>query len=105
MTLQPRNTLPASLPASLLRKRADSPRLFTLVYDNSRVKSANPQYRQQAREKQHRFGVLWPEGGVSLSSQGNYFTSMDSLRDYLDERGVYTLTWVDSGEEESNAHD
>lgn len=101
MSLQPRN-IPHALPAPLPMRRATLPRLFTLEYDNSKVKSANPWTRTQLKDKHERWGVLWVEGGVSLSS-GVYFTTLDELRDHFHQAGIYRMVWQDTGEEESNA--
>lgn len=101
MALQ--RNIPHITPAPARQRRADMPRLFTLEYDNSRVKSANPQTRAAAREKQFRWGVLWPEGGVSLSSQGNYYTSLVELRLWLEEHGAYELRFLDEEDGEARA--
>lgn len=102
MAIQPRSTTrPYVFPAATPQRRADVPQLFTVTHDHSRVKSANPTTRAQAREKQHLWGVMWTEGGVNLSD-GTYHTSKVALEHWLDERGIYTLTWLADGSEEGN---
>ncbi len=84
--------------------RVGIPRLFTITYDNTKVKTKNPNMLVQFKRTIMLYGVVWPgtddhpQGGVSLSNSTSY-RSMDEVREHFGNAGQYSITWLDDDNE------
>ncbi len=80
--------------------KPDEPRAFTLKFDQTKLKSANPVRRLEYQEKKEVEGVLFTSGACILDrSYVCYFSSLSEMEESFSTIGHYTLTWHDSGEE------
>lgn len=85
--------------------QAVGPRLFTLNYDSSKIKTRNAFNREQFSKRHTLYGVVWPatsyapSGGVSLSNSTT-FRDLSEVREHFAQAGTATLTWLESGEVE-----
>ncbi len=97
MSIQPINHLDAT---TKLWKRKDEPRAFTLKFDQSKLKSANPVRRLEYQEKKELMGVQFPNGACILDrSFMCYFPTLSDLEESFHTIGHYTLTWHDEMEQ------
>ncbi len=97
MSIQPINHLDAT---TKLWKRKDEPRAFTLKFDQSKLKSANPVRRLEYQEKKELMGVQFPNGACILDrSFMNYYPTLTDLCDSFGTIGVYNITWHDEQEQ------
>src|SRR6266568_8528702 len=73
--------------------KPDEPRAFTLKFDQSKLKSANPVRRQAYKVKQELLGVQFPNGACILDrSFMCYFPTLSDLEESFHTIGHYTLT-------------
>ena len=101
--LHPTNQPHVSLPAPVMppSRKSDLPRLFTLTYDSSKLKSKDPQVRAEFTKRYECEGVLFTNGHVILDS-GVMFRNVLEMRDHFDVMGTYHIVWS-NGDEETNA--
>ena len=79
-------------------RRSESPRLFMFTYDRTKIKSRNPQVREEYTHKLTRWGVEFPQGDFPymVVVQGDDpYDSFDALRVYYDKIGKYEIMFVD----------
>ncbi len=96
MSIQPINHLDAT---TKLWKRKDEPRAFTLKFNQSKLKSANPVRRQEYQEWKEVEGILFTSGAVCLDrSYMNYYGSLTELCDSFGTIGHYKIQWHDEQE-------
>ncbi len=80
--------------------KPDEPRAFTLKFDQSKLKSANPMRREAYKVKQELLGVQFPNGACILDrSFMNYYPTLTDLCDSFGTIGVYNITWHDEQEQ------
>ncbi len=80
-------------------KKPDVPRSFTLKFDQSKLKSANPVRRQEYQEWKEVEGILFTSGTVCLDrSYMNFYGSLTELCDSFGTIGKYEIEW--HGEEQ-----
>lgn len=87
-----------------LYKRPETPRTFTLKFNQSKLKSANPVTRQRYQEWKEVEGVLFTNGIVCLERPELNKNAYDTLTDMCDDfaaKGKYTIIWHDEQEEAS----
>ncbi len=81
------------------------PRLFTLEYDSSKLKTKNAFNREAFKKRHLLYGVVWPStdyapaGGVSLSNSTTY-RDVTELQEHFGQAGTATLFWLDTEEVE-----
>src|SRR6266568_1691193 len=82
-------------------RKPDEPRAFTLKFNQSKLKSANPVRRQEYQEWKELMGVQFPNGACILDrSFMCYFPTLSDLEESFNTIGHYTLTWHDEQEAE-----
>ncbi len=82
--------------------KPDEPRAFTLKFNQSKLKSANPVRRQEYQEWKEVEGILFTSGSVCLDrSYMNYFPTLTDLCDSFGTIGKYDIVWHDEMEEAS----
>ena len=79
---------------STLIGRRSLPRVFTVRWDNSKTRTRDT----RKHEKQEAFGVVFPNGLVSLDN-GSTFSMMAELHHMLDLRGTYEISYLDEQEQ------
>lgn len=75
------------------------PRLFTLEYDSSKIKTKNAFNLAQFKKRRSCEGTLYSNGAVTLDN-GTFFQNMAEVRDHFAQMGTATLTWSDTGDVE-----
>lgn len=91
-----RNSLDAT---TRLWRKPESPRAFTLKFNQSKLKSANPVRRQEYQEWKEVEGVQFTNGAVCLDrSYMNYFPTLTDLCDSFGTIGKYEIEWLDEQE-------
>ncbi len=81
--------------------KPDAPRSFTLKFDQSKLKSANPVRRQEHQEWKEGEGILFTSGSRCLDrSYMNYFPTLTDLCDSFGTIGKYEIEWHDEMEQE-----
>ena len=79
--------------------KPDEPRAFTLKFDQSKLKSANPVRRQEYQEWKELLGVQFPNGACILDrSFMNYYPTLTDLCDSFGTIGHYKIQWHDEQE-------
>src|SRR6266567_560593 len=82
-------------------RKPDEPRAFTLKFDQSKLKSANPMRREAYKVKQELLGVQFPNGACCLDRNFmNWYDSLTSLCDSFGTIGKYEIEWHDEQEQE-----
>lgn len=94
MQIEPSTTV---VPALI---RREHPRLFLIQYNQSKLRSANPQTRAYFKQERELWGASWPAtehtpAGVVSLCNGVTFGSMTELQGHFDRSGQYTITWLD----------
>jgi len=83
-------------------RKPESPRAFTLKFNQSKLHSANPVRRQEYQEWKEVEGILFTSGSVCLDRNfKNYFPPLTDLCDSFGTIGKYEIEWLDSEEEAS----
>jgi len=89
-------------------KRASArPRLFTLTYDRTKLKSANPVTRLEYQKRLMVWGAQFPHTGDFPDSvclqNGTSFLSLIDLDEHFSSMGAYVIEWQDEQESEDAA--
>ncbi len=82
--------------------KSDEPRAFTLKFNQSKLKSANPVRRQEYQEWKEVEGILFTSGSVCLDrSFMNYYPTLTDMCDSFGTIGKYEIEWLDEQESET----
>ena len=81
--------------------KPDEPRAFTLKFNQSKLKSANPVRRQEYQEWKEVEVILFTSGSVCLDrSFMNYYPTLTDLCDSFGTIGKYEIEWHEGDEQE-----
>lgn len=94
---QHNNLIGKSLAA--LAKSRRIPRLFTIDYDCTKLKSRSPVSRAEFAKRMNCEGTEYTNGRITLDT-GVMFRNMAELKEHFEQMGAYALMWLD---EESHA--
>jgi len=81
--------------------KPDTPRSFLLHFNQRKLKSANPARRIEYQQYDDLWGVLFPNGAVSLERpyiNKNYFFTLTEMCDSFSALGDYDIQWLDEME-------
>jgi len=83
---------------AISQKKRDVPRRFELIFNRTKLRSANPRTRLEYQVNQSLYGVLFTTGQVVLERpyvNTNAFETFSEMCDHFSAIGAYEVTWLD----------